>query len=149
MRLSVAVALCALSSVSAADPARASIRKDTRIPAEGLGVALQTLAKDYDFQVLYRTEIVKNLRTRGAVGNLSPEEALGQVLNGTGLAYKYLDEKTVTIVSAASPLAGEPDAGAKLAAGQKETGKNSSKDFRLAQLDPGANPQAASVTSGP
>jgi iron complex outermembrane recepter protein len=150
MRLSVAVALFALSSLClAADPARASIRKDTRIPAEGLGAALQRLAKDYDFQVLYRTEIVRNLRTRGAVGNLSPEEALGQVLNGTGLAYKYLDEKTVTIVSAASTLAGEADAGAKPADGQKEIGKNSSQDFRVAELDQGATPQAASVTSDP
>ena len=45
MRLSVAVALCALSTLCiAAAPVRASIRRDTRIPAEGLGVALQTLA---------------------------------------------------------------------------------------------------------
>jgi len=32
---------------------------------EFLGPALQTLAKTYDFQVLYRTEVVGELRTRG------------------------------------------------------------------------------------
>jgi hypothetical protein len=80
MRLSV-VATCLFISfvgISAADDAPASIRNDTKIPAQGLGVAFQTLA---------------------AVGEFTPDEALKRLLSGTGLTYRYLEDKTVVIVS--------------------------------------------------
>jgi iron complex outermembrane recepter protein len=102
MRIGLVVAAICLSFVglSAADDAKALVRKDTSIPAGGLGPALQTLAKEYDFQVLYRTEVVGALRTEGAVGQFTSEEALKQLLKGTELTYRYLDEKTITIVPA-------------------------------------------------
>ena len=108
MRIAVVAAVLCLSMIglSAADPAKASIRKDTHIPAGGLGPALHVLARQYDFQVLYRTEVVGSLRTRGAVGELSSEEALEQLLKGTGLTYRYLDQKTITIL----PLPTNPPA---------------------------------------
>jgi len=108
VRIAVVAAVLCLSMIglSAADPAKASIRKDTHIPAGGLGPALHVLARQYDFQVLYRTEVVGSLRTRGAVGELSSEEALEQLLKGTGLTYRYLDQKTITIL----PLPTNPPA---------------------------------------
>jgi iron complex outermembrane receptor protein len=149
MRLSVAVALCCLCSLSfAADPAHASIRKDTNIPPEGLGAALEALAKDYDFQVLYRTEIVKDLKTQGALGSLTSDEALGKVLSGTGLSYKYLDASTVTIVPLATAQAATTAAQSNQTSGRdnsKEAGKKSSQDFRVARVDQtAAGPQVAS-----
>jgi iron complex outermembrane receptor protein len=145
MRWSIALALCGLCSLSlAADPAHASIKKDTRIPSEGLGVALETLARDYDFQVLYRTEIVKDLKTHGAIGSLTSDEALTKVLTGTGLTYKYLDGQTVTVI----PIA---DVTGATATDQNQTtpqdnsqggGKNSSQDFRVAQVDQGSTPNS-------
>jgi iron complex outermembrane recepter protein len=140
MRLSFAVALCCLSAIAfAADPAHASIRKNTNIPAEGLGTALEALAMDYNFQVLYRTELVNNLRTSGAVGSLTSDEALTKVLSGTGLSYKYLDASTVTIF----PLAVTQSAAAAAQSTSQATGqdnsqearKTSSHDFRVAQTD--------------
>ena len=103
MRLSAVLAIACLCTISlaVAGPADASIRRTTNIPAEGLGPALQTLAKDYDLQVLYRSEVIGNLRTQGAAGEFTPEEALKKLLSGTGLTYKYLDEKTVMIVAVA------------------------------------------------
>src|SRR5271156_2359802 len=139
MRLGFAAALCCLCTVSfAAEPAEASIRKDTNIPVEGLGAALQTLAATFDFQVLYRTEIVLDLKTKGASGSLSPQEALGQVLNGTGLSYKYLDEKTVTVFASGS----SPSPNASDGAGEGK--KSNSGTFRLAQTGQG---QASSDVS--
>jgi len=141
MRASVwatALSLC-LVGLCSAQSARASIREDTNIPAEPLGSALETLAKDYEFQVLYRTELVKNLKTPGAVGSLTPDEALTKVLSGTGLSYKYLDASTVTIVPVAALAA--PGATAQSQATNnsedttKEVGKKSSQDFRVAQVD--------------
>ena len=153
MRLSVAVALCGLCSLSfAADPAHASIRKDTNIPIEELGSALQTLAKDYDFQVLYRTEIVKDLKTHGAAGSLTSDEALTKVLSGTGLTYKYLDGQTVTVIPLASSQAADaaglgqdPPSDQKNEASTKGAGKKSSQEFLLAQATPGQTSSDVSV----
>ena len=153
MRMSVivsAICLC-LVSVGQADSAKAAIRKFTDIPAEKLGPALQTLAKDYDFQVLYRTEIVNTLKTQGVSGSLTSDEALGKVLSGTGLTYKYLDDKTVTIVSGESPETADLPPSHQTPSDQpnevstaKDGRKYSSQDFRLAQASPG---QAGGDTS--
>ena len=133
------LSLC-LIGISHAQTAHASIRKTANIPAEELGSALETVAKDYDFQILYRTEIVKDLRTQGAVGSLSSDEVLTKVLSGTGLTYKYLDSSTVTIMQA---RAGAADQSASDSS--NGGGKKSSQDFRVAQVDQGANSQSSPV----
>jgi iron complex outermembrane recepter protein len=105
MRLSIAIAAVCLSIIglSRADPVRASmIRKPTHIPAEALSTALQTLANDRNFQVIYVSEEVNKLRTPGAVGEFTSDEALKQLLRGTGMTYRYLDKKTVTILTASA-----------------------------------------------
>jgi outer membrane receptor for ferric coprogen and ferric-rhodotorulic acid len=104
MRLSVAMAVACLTLVglSGADESQASIKKHTDIPAEGLGTALQALAKDRNFQIIYVSEEIDVLRTQGAVGEFTSDEALKQLLNGTGLTFRYLDANTVTVV----PIAG-------------------------------------------
>lgn len=143
MRLGVlgtAVSLC-LVGLCSAQTSHASIRKDLNVPAEGLSPALQTVGTTYNLQVLYPTAIVKDLKTQGASGSLTPEEALTRVLSGTGLSYKYLDANTVTVFETAVP------ARAADAAGQDQTntaqnnsqgaGKNSSREFLLAQATPG------------
>jgi iron complex outermembrane receptor protein len=109
-----ALSLC-VSGQSLADDVHALIKKPTNIPAEGLGPALQTLAKDRNFQIVYVSEQINVLRTKGANGEFTTEEALKRLLNGTGFTFKYLDEKTVTIVpvvthadAAKSPAASTP-----------------------------------------
>jgi iron complex outermembrane recepter protein len=83
MRLTLALAVACLGivGIATADPAHASIKQHTEIPAQGLGPALTTLAKEFEFQVLYRTEVVGALRTHGAAGEFTPDEALKQVLS--------------------------------------------------------------------
>lgn len=89
-----------VASLSIAGEADASIKRFTSIPAQQLETALQTLAKEGDFQILYRSEIVRSLQSAGAVGDLTQDEALQRVLSGTGLTYRHLDEKAVTIEQA-------------------------------------------------
>lgn len=103
MRLTVAVAVACLSigGVMAAEPVQASIKRFTNIPAQPLGAALQSLARERDFQVLYRTELVGETTTQGATGELTADEALVRLLSGTGLGFEYLDENTVRIVPVA------------------------------------------------
>ncbi|MBL8270567.1 TonB-dependent receptor [Steroidobacter sp.] len=95
--LSAAICLSLVGLSTAAD-VKAAVRRTTHISAQGLGPALQELARDHGFQVLYRTEIIGGARTVGAAGDLTATEALTQLLSGTGLTFHYLDDSTVTIV---------------------------------------------------
>jgi hypothetical protein len=145
--LATAVSLC-LVGLCTAQTSDASIRKDLNVPAEELSAALQAVGTTYDLQVLYPTAIVKDLKTQGASGSLTPEEALTKVLSGTGLSYKYLDANTVTLFATASPAAA-------IAAGQnqtsntqensKEAGNKSSQEFRVAQVDQGPDSSPSTV----
>jgi iron complex outermembrane receptor protein len=152
--LAVAVACLTIGGIAGAGEASASIRKPTDIPAQGLGPALTSLAKEFDFQVLYRTEVVGTLRTQGASGTLTAAEALQNVLSGTGLTYKYLDEKTVTIVSTSAVGSGQstPQNAPGSSDGantSKEVGKKTSQDFRLAQTSQGTPSRTLPVDSSP
>lgn len=101
IRISVVAALLILmcSGVAAAsDGHDAASKLDTHIAAGALGPALRALAQELRFQIVYASKEVAALKTHGAVGNFTPDEALQRVLEGTGLTYKYLDGRTVTIV---------------------------------------------------
>ncbi|MBL8267663.1 TonB-dependent receptor domain-containing protein, partial [Steroidobacter sp.] len=93
-----ATVACLIAGVGVADQARTAIRKPTNIPAQNLGVALQTLARQYDVQIVYFSKSIDVLETPGAVGELTIDEALGKILSGSGLVYRYLDDSTITIV---------------------------------------------------
>jgi iron complex outermembrane receptor protein len=153
MRLSVAVAALCLSIVglSVADDVRASIRKRTDIPAQELGTALRTLAKERGFQLMYLSDTVEPRRTAGAVGEFTTDEALTRILSGTGLTYRYLDDKTVTILPASSVTSGGASTKAQE---QRSNGANvpnseESKSlwdrFRVAQVDQGKASNDSSV----
>jgi len=103
MRLSVLIAVAGLlASLGIAQESSATIRKPTNIPAEPLDLALKTRADERDFQIVYVYDELKSFRTEGAVGRFTSEEALKVLLKGTGLTFRYLDEKTVTIVPLSS-----------------------------------------------
>src|SRR5690242_2293803 len=67
MRITVAMAVaCLIGGLAVADNAKAAAKRNTSIPAQDLKTALQTLATDRDFQILYRTEVVGDRHTTGA-----------------------------------------------------------------------------------
>lgn len=144
MRACLVLSLCLCTvSLCLADPAKAAIRKDLNVPAEDLSPALQQVATTYELQVLYPTQVAKDLKTHGAVGSLTSDEALTNVLSGTGLSYKYLDANTVTIVplaaSQAATAAGSDQTKQGQTSGQdgSKEGDKSSSSFRVAQVDQG------------
>ena len=100
MRAGILVSALFLSAIglSVASESNAAIRYSIDIPAQGLGPALQKLAREHNFQLVYRPEYVRGVRTQGVVGELTPEEALNRLLEGTGLTHRRVDERTVTIV---------------------------------------------------
>jgi len=109
MRAMVAVTAvcCSIAGLSMAAAADASIRKSVSIAAQGLGPALQTLAKEHQLHIVFIAEDVNRLTTRGASGDLTIDEALTRILSGTGLTYQFLEDDTVTIL----PLARGSDTG--------------------------------------
>lgn len=92
-----AVCMSALSLCVAAEVA-ATVRRVTDIPAQGLGPALQTLVSERHLQLVYRAEIVSGVATHGASGDLTDEDALRVLLQGTGLTFRRLDGDVITIV---------------------------------------------------
>lgn len=153
MRIAVIAAAMCLSivGISNAQDAKAAIKMPTNIPAQGLGPALKAFAQSRDLQVLYFSGLVKDLKTEGASGELTTDEALTKLLGGTGLTYKYVDDKAVTILPKAAGGAGIVGEDAKAAKAKtaeltkegEEKRDSSSHDFRVAQVgQASAGPQA-------
>ena len=148
MRMVVVAAAVSLSVVglSAAQSSAASIRKPVNIQAQGLETALQLFSRESGLHVVYVSEDVSPRNTKGASGALTRDEALTQILGGTGLTYRYLDDDTVTIVPTPSGGAPPPPTQEKTHGGttsdQHEQGGQKKPlwdGFRLAQADQAGN----------
>jgi len=83
------------------------------------------------------------------VGEFTTDEALTRILSGTGLTYRYLDAKTVTILPASAIPQGSTQAQAGGQGGatspDKEGKKDSSRGFRVAQVDQGQTSSSSTV----
>src|SRR5882762_5883135 len=77
------ITLCTMLSVGAY--ARADAPRRVDIPAGELSVALLKLSKQYGADLVYRPEQVYGLKTNGAHGSLTTEQAVTQLLQGTPL----------------------------------------------------------------
>jgi iron complex outermembrane recepter protein len=156
MRIAVVATAVSFSilGLATADDASAAIRKPTHIAAQPLGRALKELAQSRGLQVLYFSETVRDLRTQGAAGSLTTDEAFGQLLSGTGLTYRYLDDKTVTIVPT-STGSGSISSQEQPAASRDSSKDNQSQDgvqkksfwdrFLVAQVDQGQTSSPSTV----
>jgi outer membrane receptor protein involved in Fe transport len=155
LRLAVVAAAVyhSLVSVAGADNAGSSARKPTHIAAQDLGPALKQLAQSRGLQVLYLSTTVRDVHTRGADGDITINEAFEQLLNGTGLTYRYLDDNTVTVIpiSDVSPLQAPPVPGNSNAAKSRvQPAKNQiSKKISLAQAVPGSAQQSRDASGDP
>ncbi len=69
------------------------------IPAGSLDSALTRFGAASGVQVLYSSAITSGLKTKGASGTLGPQAALGRLLDGTGLTYRFTGPASVTISS--------------------------------------------------
>ena len=153
MRITVlATALClSIVGSSIAGPAAAAIRRDTNVAPQPLAQALSVFAKQRGLILAYRSEVVGDRQSVGAVGELTTDEALTKILSGTGLSFKYLDDRTITIVATSAAE------GAGAAPGQPSTapptGENSPKgsamsgSYLLAQAVSGQPASSAASSS--
>lgn len=100
MRITAVTAVACVSIYSAAfaGDLRSTDRKSTDIPAQELGSALQALAKERGFQVVFVAKEVERLHTTGIKGQFTSEEALSRLLQGTGFTFQPLGTDGVSIV---------------------------------------------------
>src|SRR5882762_3227248 len=147
MRIAIAAAITCLSIIgvtaTATAQVQAAVRKHTEIPAEPLDLALRSLAKDRGFQLIFLTENVASLQTRGAVGDFTVDEALKKLLSDSRLDYKFVDDNTVSIFPKSSPISAlegrdRTSSSVRSADSSADSPASSSeKSFRVAQVDQG------------
>ena len=154
-RSAIALLLCSLS-IAAHAIADNTARHAINIPAQDLGGALQQLAKQSGTDLIYRPDQVRGLKTPGAVGQFSTQEAVSKLLRGTQLTVSQDASGALLIATPLAPSA----ARTREAAGQAEdtnrspstpgeVGKRASQDFQLAQVDQAGAGAAVEDTSSP
>jgi iron complex outermembrane receptor protein len=67
------------------------------VPQGPLGEALIAYGQQAGRQITYRPAMAQGLRSNGVSGTMSPEAALARLLAGTGLTYRMVDGRTVTL----------------------------------------------------
>ena len=97
----LALALAVSSAAYAADA--------IHIQAQPLGTALSQLGQQTSLQVFFSPDMVAGKQAPAVDGNLSPEQALRQLLQGSGLDYQ-IDAGSVTLhpLSSGTGAAGSP-----------------------------------------
>lgn len=68
------------------------------IPAQGLVPALVQFREQSGIQVAYESAAVADMRTEGVTGTMTPADALTRLLAGSGLAFEFTAERTVTLL---------------------------------------------------
>lgn len=87
-----------------------------RIDAQPLEAALREFATQANIQLIYKTtDVNPNIKSSGIVGAFLPDVALSRLLAHTNLGYKFINNRTVSILSAIRPRAsvGMKSAGAE------------------------------------
>jgi iron complex outermembrane recepter protein len=154
MRVAVtATAVClSIVGLAAAAGTEAAIRAPTNIPAQRLDSALRTFARQRGLVMAYRSEVVGERQTEGASGDLTLDEALTRLLSGSGLAFKFLDERTITIVRLTTAPAMRDGTTAELPGDDSRAGGSSLRSYwdrlRLAQADQGQPAGATGLEGG-
>ncbi|HCD85109.1 MAG TPA: TonB-dependent heme/hemoglobin receptor family protein, partial [Agrobacterium sp.] len=101
MRLAAFCASLACSvSFYAHTQAHAQELRQFSIPAGPLDVALTRFGAASGIQILYDASLTKGLKTSGAAGALQLRDALGKLLDGTGLSFRFTAPDRVTVSNA-------------------------------------------------
>ena len=106
--LPLALALAVSAAMPAAFAGEAA-SSAIHIQAQPLGSALSQLAQQTSLQVFFSPQLVAGKQAPAVDGNLSPEQALGRLLQGSGLSYELSgDAVTLRAAPAVSAAASGP-----------------------------------------
>lgn len=99
-------ALCMSNSAAEAQSPTTSQAVKTigyAIPAGSLGSVISQIGKASNLQILYPSALIRGKQSAGLRGTMTERDALSRVLSGSGLQYRYVNRKTVTITQIAGP----------------------------------------------
>ena len=85
----------ALAQTAAAAPAEGA--QTYAIPAGPMSTALNRFADQSGLALVYTASLTAGLHTDGFNGKFTVREALARLLSGTGLSFRFLDAKTITL----------------------------------------------------
>lgn len=109
LRSVVLCGMCYLSSVAGgAEPARVLSQA---IEPQPLDAALEALARQTRLHFIFVSSVADSQRSKGAPAGLAPAAALAQLLDGTGLQYQFLSERTVRVFVAPAEAPSTPALG--------------------------------------
>jgi iron complex outermembrane recepter protein len=97
LRLFLAVCTGAILLLCRAALAQSSDTLVSDIPAQSLTQALATCARQTGLQIVYMSGAVRGRQSKGAQAGLTASAALTQLLEGTGLRFEFLNDRTVRI----------------------------------------------------
>lgn len=93
-------------------PVRSTASVPFDIPPQSLSQALVRFSTATGMQVFVNAGIVRGINSPGVSGTLPTSDALGRLLSGSGLSYRFTNAGTVTIERAGAAAAAEMPAGA-------------------------------------
>lgn len=130
------VLLIAALAVAGTIPAFATETHQFDVPAEDAPTAIRDFATQAHVQILVAGENVKEKHLHAVSGEFSTEQGLRLLLADSGLSPQYVGDRSIALVTSSDSI--PPPKG-----NAKEGKKNSSSDFRVAQVDQTpAGPQA-------
>lgn len=100
MMIGAAIALVPPALAQTATPAQATAqqRLSFDIPAQDLSRAVLALANRASLQILFDGAQLQNLRSTTVSGNMTAQDALARMLEGTGMTYRFTGPTTVRLV---------------------------------------------------
>ncbi len=108
-----AIRLMALAAMGFAMPAPVAMAQDAQrsfnIPAQPLAAALNTYGRQSGLQVSLAASTSQGVTSRTVSGNLSPQAALAQLLDGTGISYSISNGTALIGRSTAVSVAADGD----------------------------------------
>ncbi|MGH8613517.1 MAG: TonB-dependent siderophore receptor, partial [Gammaproteobacteria bacterium] len=94
-RIALALALAALGILRSAW-AEGPVQSYA-IPAGPVQDALMDLAAQADLKLIFKTDFVRSAHSAGLTATLTPERGVARLLEGSGIAHRFVDSNTVTI----------------------------------------------------
>ncbi len=132
----LAAALMLVCALAMSD-ASAQVKSRFDLPAQALADSLRAVGSQTDTNVLFDPPLVARLRAPALKGELTIDQALGQLFAGTGIKHEFLNEKTIVLAAQnlRSELDGAEDApaGGVIAADAGERSKDLRDRLRVAQ----------------
>jgi hypothetical protein len=86
-----------LLCVLAVGAVRAQSKSDLEIAAGTAPQALREFVRQTGMQVLFEFDAVRHHTTRPVRGRLEPSEAIAVMLAGTGLAFEFVNDRTISV----------------------------------------------------